>query len=97
MSPENTVLVAVSADSPVPAGGGAVAVVNPAPEVAASMDRSAVSSGAPFTQDFRNVIVAERRALVKVQVIVAPAASADGTVNEPSATATPWSQSSVVA
>src|SRR6478735_7431562 len=61
------------------------------------MDRSAVSPPAPFTHDLRNVSVAERRALVNVQVIVTPADSVDGMVNEPFVTVTPLSQASVVA
>src|SRR6478735_2651962 len=60
------------------------------------MDRSAVSPPAPFTHDLRNVSVAERRALVNVQVIVTPADSVDGMVNEPFVTVTPVSPASAV-
>src|SRR4051812_13283295 len=97
VSPEKTVTDAVSLESPVPSGAGAVAVANPAPDVAASMDRSAVSPLAPFSQNFSKVSVPERRALVKVQVIVVPAASEGGTVNDPSVTVTPLLQPNVVA
>src|SRR5262245_367637 len=91
------VAVAVAVDRPLPAGGGGVAVANPGPKVAPSIDRSAVSPSAPLAQDFRRVRVAERRSLVNVQVIAVPAPSEAGTVNDPLVTATPLSQTRVVA
>src|SRR5215510_12555445 len=64
------------------------------------IDRVVLSPSAPSTHCLSRMTTARRRALVNVHVIVVPAGSAPGTVNEPLVPVaglgvTPWSQARV--
>ena len=67
VSPDSTVAVALSVDSPFPFAG-TVAVANPGLVVAPPMARSAVSPVPPFTQVFCRISDVEVRVFVTVQV-----------------------------
>src|SRR5690606_27669528 len=77
VDPDGTVSVAVAADRPLPLPGTVASTDAPA-----LMLSAAVSPAAPLTHFFCKLTCTEPRVLVKVHVIVWPAALA-GTVNLP--------------